>query len=538
MSQADVASSRALPPGLSEADFSRAIDDFTAALGSAKVLTGDEDLREFRDPFQYASWDAYTASAVLMPTTVEEIQEIVRIANERKVALWTHGTGRNNGYGGPAPRVRGSVIVSLRNMNRVLEINDECAYAVVEPGVRWFDLYEALRAGDHRLMLSIADLGWGSVVGNTLDNGITYMPYGVDMGMQCGMEVVLANGDVMRTGMGALPDGKAWHVYKRGLGPTPDQLFMQSNFGIVTKMGVWLMPYPEVYMPLWLRVWRDDDLGPVLDTLRTLMLDGTIRMVPQVINTVLLGSVFSTRDQWWQDEGPIPDPIIDKMARDLEIGRWCMRFALYGDEAVVDHRYRKIKDAFERIEGAEVWGAKCAPEDIPDLEHPAERIQGGVPNLEWNAMTGWYGGEEGGHIGFSPVAPTTARDGLALRDLLRSGIEGAGLDYMAALLPVNARSFVHITMVIFDTKKEAQARAAYDVSKQLVREAAQAGYGEYRAHLDFMDLAADQYSFGDHAYRRFNERIKDALDPNGILSPGKQGIWPRSMRDGASRNGA
>jgi 4-cresol dehydrogenase (hydroxylating) flavoprotein subunit len=537
MSQADVASTRALPPGLSEADFSRAIDDFTAALGSAKVLTGDEDLREFRDPFQYASWDDYTASAVLMPTTVEEIQEIVRIANERKVALWTHGTGRNNGYGGPAPRVRGSVIVSLRNMNRVLEINDECAFAVVEPGVRWFDLYEALQAGGHRLMLSIADLGWGSVVGNTLDNGITYMPYGVDMGMQCGMEVVLANGDVMRTGMGALPDGKAWHVYKRGLGPTPDQLFMQSNFGIVTKMGVWLMPYPEVYMPLWLRVWRDDDLGPVLDTLRTLMLDGTIRMVPQVINTVLLGSVFSTRDQWWQEEGPIPDPIIDKMARDLEIGRWCMRFALYGDEAVVDHRYRKIKDAFERIEGAEVWGAKCAPEDIPDLEHPAERIQGGVPNLEWNAMTGWYGGEEGGHIGFSPVAPTTARDGLALRDLLRSGIEGAGLDYMAALLPVNARSFVHITMVIFDTKKEAQARAAYDVSKQLVREAAQAGYGEYRAHLDFMDLAADQYSFGDHAYRRFNERIKDALDPNGILSPGKQGIWPKAMRDEARRNG-
>ena len=91
--------------------------------------------------------------------------------------------------------MRGSVIVSLRNMNRVLEINEERGYAVVEPGVRWFDLYEAIKAGDHRLMLSIADLGWGGVVGNTLDHGATYMPYGVDMGMQCGMEVVLADGD-------------------------------------------------------------------------------------------------------------------------------------------------------------------------------------------------------------------------------------------------------------------------------------------------------------------------------------------------------
>jgi 4-cresol dehydrogenase (hydroxylating) flavoprotein subunit len=531
MSQADAVSTRTLPPGVSESDFARAIDDFTSALGQAKVLTSDEHLREFRDPFQHADWDEYTASAVLMPTTVEEIQAIVRIANERRIPLWTHGTGRNNGYGGPAPRVRGSVIVSLRNMNRVLEINEELGYAVVEPGVRWFDLYEAIKAGGHRLMLSIADLGWGSVVGNTLDHGATYMPYGVDMGMQCGMEVVLANGEVMRTGMGAMPGNRSWHVYKRGLGPTPDQLFMQSNFGIVTKMGVWLMPYPEVYMPLWLRVPRDDDLAPLMDTLRVLMLDGTIRMVPQIINTVLLASVFSRREQWWQEPGrPMPDELIDKVARELDIGRWTMRFALYGDEAVVDYRFAKIKEAFERIPGADVRGTKVAPQDIPSLEHPAERIQGGVPNLEWNSMTGWYGGEEGGHIGFSPVAPLTGHDAIAVRDLLRGMIEEAGLDYMAGLIPINARSFIHVAMVIFDTKNEAQARAAYDVAKRLVRDAAKLGYGEYRAHLDFMDLAAEQYSFNDHAYRRFVETIKDALDPNGILSPGKQGIWPRSMR--------
>jgi 4-cresol dehydrogenase (hydroxylating) flavoprotein subunit len=89
---------------------------------------------------------------------------------------------------------------------------------------------------------------------------------------------------------------------------------------------------------------------------------------------------------------------------------------------------------------------------------------------------------------------------------------------------------VHITMVIFDTKNEAQTRAAYNVSRKLVREAAKQGYGEYRAHLDFMDLASDQYSWGDHAYRRFCETIKDAVDPNGILSPGRHGIWPRHLR--------
>jgi 4-cresol dehydrogenase (hydroxylating) len=296
-------------------------------------------------------------------------------------------------------------------------------------------------------------------------------------------------------------------------------------------MGVWLMPYPECYMPLWLRVWNEDDLPALVETLRALMLDRTIENVPQIWNTIAFASVMSSRSLWYDGDDPIPDSIIDRMAREMEVGRWMMRFALYGDEAVVDHRFRKVKEAFERIPGAEVWGQKHSPEDAAELENPHERIQAGVPNLELNQMTGWYGGEEGGHIGFSPVARLTGPDAVALRDLIRGLVERqARLDYAAVFIPTNARSFIHVTLIIFDTKNEAEARRAYDTSRLLVREAAKHGYGEYRSHLDFMDLAAEQYSFGDHAYLRFAETIKDAIDPNGILSPGKQGIWPRALR--------
>jgi 4-cresol dehydrogenase (hydroxylating) len=520
-----------VPEHVAATTLSQAIDRFTSALSPDRVLTSDDELREFRDPFAFATWDDYTASAVVFPESVEEIQAVVRIANELKVPLWTHGQGRNNGYGGPAPRLRGSVIVSLRRMNRVLEINEELGYAVVEPGVRWFDLYEAVQAGGHKLMISVPDLGWGSVIGNTLDNGMSYTPYGDHFLSQCGMEVVLANGDVLRTGMGAMDGNRAWHVYKKGLGPTLDGLFFQSNFGIVTKMGVWLQPMPEVFMPLWLRVWKDDDIAPMLDTLRVLMLDKTIENIPQIANTLLIAAVLTRREQWYQGAEPMPDAVVDKVARELEVGRWLMRFGLYGDESIVDLRYEKLKRAFEQIPDAEVYGTKYTPEQFPSIGHPGERIQAGVPDLEWNNMTGWYAGDEGGHIGFSPVAPMTGRDALAVRDLLRSYVEGkANLDYIAGIIPANARSFLHITMVIFDTQDEAQVKGAYDTCKLLVREAAKQGYGEYRAHLDFMDLAADQYAFNDHAYRRFNEGLKDLLDPNGILSPGKQGIWPTSLR--------
>ena len=124
-----------LTANLSEEALSLALDAFRAELGPEAVIAGEDELLEFRDPFAFASWDDYTASAVLMPETVEGIQQIVRVANEHKVPLWTHAAGMNNGYGGPAPRLKGSVIVSLRKMNRVLEIDFHNRFARVEAGI-------------------------------------------------------------------------------------------------------------------------------------------------------------------------------------------------------------------------------------------------------------------------------------------------------------------------------------------------------------------------------------------------------------------
>jgi len=91
-------------------------------------------------------------------------------------------------------------------------------------------------------------------------------------------------------------------------------------------------------------------------------------------------------------------------------------------------------------------------------------------------------------------------------------------------------SDIHVFGCIFDAADEEDSRRAYDACRLLITEAAKAGFGEYRAHIDNMDLTQSTFSFGDHAYRRFVERIKDAVDPNGILAPGKQGIWPASYR--------
>ena len=136
-------SATAVAADLSGAQLESALDAFRAVVGAEHVLTG-EDASEFRDPFWYRDWPQYDASAVVQPATLEEVQAIVRLANEHRVPIWTTSQGRNNGYGGSSPRVQGSVVMNLRRMNRVLEIEPELGYAVVEPGVKWTDLYEAI----------------------------------------------------------------------------------------------------------------------------------------------------------------------------------------------------------------------------------------------------------------------------------------------------------------------------------------------------------------------------------------------------------
>jgi 4-cresol dehydrogenase (hydroxylating) len=494
---------RRVDPAAAEA----AIGALIRALGADAVITSPDELAEYRDPYDFKGPDDYTGAAVVTPRTVEDVQSIVRVANEHRVPLWTFGQGRNNSYGGPAPRVRGSILVSMREMNRVLEVDEELAYAVVEPGVRFFDLHDHLVAGDHGLWASIPDIGWGSVVGNTLEYGRGYTPYGEHPASCCGLEVVLPSGELLRTGMGGMTGSRTWNTYQWSFGPSHAGLFFQSNLGIVTKMGVWLMRRPDVYLSGWGRFDDDETVAAVCDAIRLLMLDGTIRNLP------ILGHGLST------SEG------------ETTIGEagWGLRFALYGREAIVEAQYEIVREALTAIPGVDVGRRVYRWEERRAAVSHNDKVQGGIPGMELMDAFKIPYGEDTGHLDLSLVGPLRGADVAGSIATLRALYARTEFPYLVGILLLT-RSLLHISTLFFDTRDERQTRAAYETYTMLVGEMAARGYAVYRTNIQSMDVVADSFDWGGHAQRRLNELLKDALDPNGILSPGKQGIWPASMR--------
>lgn len=514
--------SRPLPPGFSRERFATVLGELTSIVGADNVRSGAA-VDPYDDPFVPAADPrAFAASAAVLPAGVDEIRAILRVANDARLPLWTVSTGRNFAYGGAAPRVAGSVVLDLQRMNRVLEVNEALAYALVEPGVSYYDLHAHLRGHGLKLWVDPPAAGWGSVVGNTLERGFGYTPYGDHAAMQCGMEVVLANGDVVRTGMGGIETGTAWQLFRPGYGPSFDPMFMQSNYGIVTKMGVWLMPAPSAYVLGEIQFARESDLGVAVDTLRALQLDGTIRHHAVIEGAIRRAASIAPRSRWYDGTGPMPEHAVDAIQRDLRVGRWNLHYALYGDPEVIDAQRRIVERAFASVAGVRLLAKQYAGDAEP--QGGGDRNMAGIPAMTAFLMLDWLGGP-GAHVDFSPLCPASGGDALRQYALVKARAAEYGFDYYGGFT-AGGRHLHHVFAAIFVRTNRADAERAGDLLRALMSDARAAGYGVYRSHLLYMDYAAAQYSFNDGALLRLAQTVKDALDPNGVLSPGKQGIWP------------
>jgi hypothetical protein len=460
-------------------------------LGDENVVLNDKPLVDgwylehpnTHDAFHVVDQEDLVCSAIAYPATTAEVQTIVRWANKYAIPIYPISMGRNVGYGGTAPRVPGSVVIDLgKRMSKILNIDGENASCVVEPGVSYFALYEEIQRRNLPLWIDCPDLGGGSVLGNAVDRGVGYTPMGDHFANHCGMEIVLPNGELLRTGMGALPgkdgaDNPTWQSFQPAYGPYSDGIFSQSNFGIVCQMGFWLMRETghQAYM---ITFPRDEDFPQIVDAIRPLAQNRILGNIPQLRHVAQeLNVTGLPKSHWYAGTAPIPRDVIRKHASQLPCGdcSWVFYGTQYGDLTSIKSQLDIIQDTFSKIEGAKFFLPKDLPED--HYIHSRALVCSGVPVLRELDWLNWV--PNCAHLFFSPITPTRAADAQIVHDINVRLHKKYSFDLFPTLC-VAGREMHYITNILYDRSNDDEKRRAAALMRELIATCAKEGYGEYR----------------------------------------------------------
>jgi 4-cresol dehydrogenase (hydroxylating) len=348
------------------------------------------------------------------------------------------------------------------------------------------------------------------------------------------MEVVLGNGDIVRTGMGASPNAKTWQLFKYGLGPWVDGIFSQSNFGIVTKMGFWLMEEPEAALQVNVSVPRRQDVIPLMDQLHSLMCDQTIPSQTTVASPIMNGSQDPELLRL-RGSGGASDADWNRYAETRGQPFWSSTFVLYGARRVINAQWEHIRDRLSNIAGIQF--REAASFDFPLSDEQVEAVQDkqrlGIPSLNlFGSRNSPNAVPSEGHLDFSPMIPPRGEELIELSNVTGKIYADMGLtpSFVAGLM-FHPRTMIcfHAVPTFRNAADNQQTRRLFET---LVRSCNDHGWPIYRIHAHFQRLGMEMFGYNDAALHRLHETLKDAIDPRGILSAGRYDIWPAHLREG------
>ena len=186
------------------------------------------------------------ADMIVRPETAEEVSDIVKIANKYKIHMVPRGGGADL-VGGSA--TQGGILLDLTRMNKILEVNKDDYYVIVECGITWGDLVSQLHPTGYTTGVIGPGSGYSATIGGGLSNstaGGGSTKYGLVPDICLGVEAVLPNpqGTIIRTGAAANKYAKPFCRY--GVAPDFTGLFMGDvgTMGIKTKAFLRLFPDP------------------------------------------------------------------------------------------------------------------------------------------------------------------------------------------------------------------------------------------------------------------------------------------------------
>lgn len=491
---------------------------FTNALPNTQWAIDNETLDEFSLALNGSHC---RPSAVVWPTTEEEIQTLVDLCNQHGLSLHPVAQGRNWGYGTAQGSQPGQIIMHLGAYNKVLEVNDSLAYARVQSGVSQQNLYDALIEADSHMQLDITAAGkHASVVGNILERGFGHTDYSDRFANILAMKVLLPNGKIIETGMNMIADARAKHVYPYGVGPVVNGLFSQSNFGIVLEMTIALQPKPE-YNANAIVLVRDADVAPKLvAAIAQLKKDGVVTSGVHTASLArALGEQTKNAPGQWITTASFSGP------KKIALARY-KHFKKALNKAVPGLRILLLNDFRWRILSALNRNGKVPPvaqlEQVLDLKlgRPTDtplktlldfpQAHSQLKTDEFPACFRWI----------CAVSTAQESDLEKMMSTCREVFSQFGYGERYTLTNVSPRAVVLIANIRYDRTEEAIEKAQR-FYKTLDSALINAGFPPYRSGSGMFD-AVSPYLNEDNL--SLLTAIKQGIDPNNILSPGKYWI--------------
>jgi glycolate oxidase len=451
------------------------IDRLRRIVGKEHVLTSKEELTAYSYDAT-ATW-RHLPEVVVLPENVGQISEILKLANEARLPVTPRGGGTNVS-GGSIP-IRGGIVLVTTRMNRIIEINRDNLNAIVEPGVVLKDFQAALAA--EGLFFppdpqSFAGCTMGGVVAEN-SGGPSCLKYGVAKQYVLGLEVVLADGTVMKLG-GLTP--------KNRTGYDLAILFTGSEgtLGVVTRVTLRLLPTP-----------------PTNQTIVAVFGDVAVagETVSSIISSGVLPSKVEFVDSWTFEKfrGLLPDDVLDSSQVILLIQVDGLPQTVEAETQQVETLCRKtaaeVRVAADRAEADRYWAARAAHfSDISSRAHTIINEDVSVP-----------------------------RDRIA--EFIRLGQESARRHDVPISFAGHVGDGNFHPVVLTDIRDQEHYRRASECIDDIIEIALSLGgvlSGEHGIGLEkkkFFKQAMDPAAI------EVMKKIKDVLDPNHILNPGK--IW-------------
>lgn len=527
-----------------DASIAHALEAWIQALGAGSVAHDASTLDAYARTTQA---QATRPACILYPQNTEDVQAITRIAQTHRVPLYPISGGKNWGYGDACAPCESSAIVDLGRMNRILEVNTELAYCIIEPGVTQQELHDYLHENDTGLWMDAVGAGpEATLVGNAADRGFGHTRYGDHVRSACGMEIVLADGRVLRTGLGHYSNAKAAHVYPYGVGPYIDGLFTQSNFGIITQLTLHLMPAPEAFSFFYFQLKEPHDIADAVERLRPLRLNGTLQTAVHIGNDLRV--IASTEQYPWAQtqETPLPPAIREQLRRDCHAQAWQGSGSITGTTAQVRASKRALRKALRGLctpHFVNDWKLNLAEKIVPTLMRMGvgkslgealtilrqnyDLLKGSpspdpLRGTHWRLRTppeGLHDLRDDG-VGLYWVAPVMAQrgaDALEVQSIVEPIFHAHGFDLLISFILLTERSLVAIFNICFDQSIPAECAAASACYEESMQALKKKGYTPYRSGLQGMPaLGNDSEVFWDIA-----TDLKRALDPHDLIAPGR-----------------